>query len=53
MLTTVLLVLSGVLGGIVLALRVIAPLTKTKVDDDALALAEKAEAVVDKFKPLA
>lgn len=42
MLETVLLVAGGVVGGLILALKVIAPRTATKRDDQALELLEKA-----------
>lgn len=45
--TTLLLVLSALLAGAVVALKVIAPMTKTTVDDTVLEYAEKAEAVID------
>ena len=40
-------ILAAVLAGIVVALKVIAPLTKTTVDDKVLDYAEKAESVID------
>lgn len=43
-------VAAGFLAGIVAALRVIAPLTKTTKDDKVLAAAEKVEEVVDGLK---
>jgi len=48
-LQTVLMVAGGVLAGVVVALKVIAPMTKNKVDDKVLEVAEKAE---DVLKPL-
>lgn len=42
-------VVAGILVGAVAALKVIAPRTKTKVDDKALELAEKAEAAIGPF----
>lgn len=38
----------GLIAGIVVALKVIAPLTKNKVDDKALAIAETAEKLLPK-----
>jgi len=46
-LALVLSVLAAVLAGAVVALKVIAPLTKTTADDKLLDYAEKAEAVID------
>lgn len=46
----VLVVLAGVLAGVVAALKVIAPATKTTKDDKVLEYAEKAEEVVDGLK---
>lgn len=40
-------VLAGVLAGLVVALKAIAPLTKNTVDDKVLDYAEKAESVID------
>jgi hypothetical protein len=50
-LTLVLAVLGGVLAGVVVALRVIAPLTRNTVDDKVLAGAEKAKTVADLLTP--
>lgn len=47
MLTSILLIASGVISGIVLALKVIAPLTKTSVDDKILVYAEDVEKVLE------
>ena len=41
----------GLLAGIVVALKVIAPLTRTTADDKALEYAEKAKTVVDLVNP--
>jgi hypothetical protein len=48
--TLVIAIVAGVLVGVVAALKIVAPLTKTTVDDKALELAEKAEAVVESIK---
>lgn len=40
-------VVAGVLVGAIAALKIIAPLTKTTLDDKALEYAEKAEAIVE------
>lgn len=40
-LTTVLVFVAGLLAGVIAGLKVIAPLTKTKVDDKVLEYAEK------------
>ncbi len=45
-----LLLAAAVLAGLVVALRRIAPLTKTQLDDKALAVAEKAESVAEMLK---
>jgi hypothetical protein len=50
MLELALAVAAGVLAGIVVALKVIAPLTKTTVDDKALQVAEKVKTVADLIK---
>lgn len=42
---------AAVLAGVIVALRVIAPRTKTKKDDKALEYAEKAEEVIGNLKP--
>lgn len=47
MLTSILLIAGGVISGIVLALKVIAPLTKTTVDDKILIYAEDVEKVLE------
>jgi hypothetical protein len=52
MVTTVLLYLGLFLAGLVAGLKVVAPLTKTTVDDKILDVAEKAEAVVVGLQPL-
>jgi hypothetical protein len=44
---TVMTYAAAVLAGMVVALKVIAPMTKTKLDDEALEYAEKAEKVVE------
>ena len=45
--TSILLIASGVLSGIVLALKVIAPLTANKIDDKVLIYAEDVEKVLE------
>jgi hypothetical protein len=45
--TLVFAVAGGLVAGIVVALKIIAPLTKTTVDDQALAIAEKIKALAD------
>lgn len=45
-----LLVLSGVIAGVVVALKVIAPLTKTKVDDQVLARLEAVEKLLGSLR---
>lgn len=47
MFTTILLIANVILTAIVLALKVIAPLTKTTVDDKILIYAEDAEKVLE------
>lgn len=47
MLTTILLIAGGVLSGVILALKVIAPLTKNTVDDKILVYAEDVEKVLE------
>lgn len=47
MLGNILLIAGGVLGGVVLALKVIAPLTKTTVDDKILVYAEDVQKVLE------
>ena len=47
---TALLVVAGVLAGVVAALKIIAPLTKTTKDDTVLKYAEDAEKMVDEAK---
>lgn len=42
---------AAVLSGVILALKVIAPKTKTKVDDKALEYAEKAEGALKAVTP--
>lgn len=49
MLTLILSILGGCLAGTLAALRVIAPLTKNKLDDKALVLAEKADKTVGPY----
>lgn len=46
-LSTILLFVTGLLTGAIVALRVIAPRTKTTVDDKILAGAEKVESVLE------
>mgnify|MGYP001558947325 CR=1 FL=1 len=41
----------GILAGVLVALRVIAPLTKTKADDAVLARLESLEALIPGAKP--
>ena len=50
MLFTVLSITAAVLAGAVVALKVVAPMTKTTKDDKALEYAEKVEAVVEEAK---
>lgn len=50
MLLTVLTYAAAVLSGVVLALKVIAPMTKNTVDDKVLTYVEKAEDVVTELK---
>lgn len=50
MLSSALLVVVGLLSGVIVALRYIAPRTATKVDDEILAAAEKVEPLVDALK---
>lgn len=50
-LSLILAAVGGVIAGLVVALKVIAPLTKNKVDDKVLEVAEKAEDVLDTLKP--
>lgn len=40
----------GLLAGAVVALQVIAPLTKTKVDDNVLARLEQAEKLIEELR---
>lgn len=40
----------GLLAGVIIALKVIAPLTKTEVDDDVLKRLEDLEALVKKLQ---
>lgn len=47
MLTSILLIAGGVISGIVLALKVIAPLTSNKLDDKILIYAEDVEKVLE------
>lgn len=47
-LTTILVFVTGVLAGVIAGLKVIAPLTKNKVDDKVLAVAEKVENLLPK-----
>lgn len=47
MFSTVLLYAGLVLGGLIAGLKVIAPLTKTKVDDDVLGYALRLEKVIE------
>ena len=47
MFTTVLLYAGLVLGGLIAGLKVIAPLTKSKVDDDLLGYALRLEKVIE------
>jgi hypothetical protein len=49
MLTSILLIAGGVISGIVLALKVIAPLTKNRIDDAILVYAEDVEKVLEGF----
>lgn len=44
----VLAVVAAVLGGVIAVLKVVAPMTKTTVDDKALEYAQDAETVVEK-----
>lgn len=46
-----LLIAAGLLAGIIVGLKVIAPLTKNKVDDKVLEYAEKAESILETVKP--
>ncbi len=51
MLQNILLVAGGVLGGVVFALKVIAPMTATKVDDEVLARLAALEEMLKKLLP--
>jgi len=51
MLQNILLVASGVLAGVVVGLKVIAPLTANKVDDEVLARLEALEELIKKLLP--
>lgn len=51
MLMNILMVVAGVLGGIIVGLKVIAPLTSTTKDDEVLARLEALEALLKKLVP--
>lgn len=42
----------GVLVGVIAALTLVAPLTKTTIDDKALAYAEKLEGIIESLRQL-
>lgn len=50
-LTTILTAAVGLLAGIIVALKVIAPMTKTKIDDEVLARLEALEALLPPSQP--
>jgi hypothetical protein len=50
--STVLIFATGVLAGVIAALKIIAPKTKTTADDKVLEVAEKVEGVVTGLKDL-